>query len=429
MKKPRVWILATTLVLAGLATWWFVASRRSAAPAYRFAAVERGSVESTISTTGKLGAVTTVQVGTQVSGQVSGIFADFNDHVKKGQLIATIDPTLQRQAVREAEAGLERNVAEMTKAQRDFTRDTQLHERQMISDSEFGTSEYAFAVAQSSVKSGRVTLDRARRNLAYTSIYAPIDGIVIERNVDVGQTVAASLSAPQIFLIANDLSRMQILAAVDESDVGRIHEGQSVRFTVQSAPSEKFTGTVRQVRLQSATVENVVNYTAVIAVENPNGKLLPGMTATVTFLIASARDVLLVPNAALRIRATAAMLAQAGGTTRARSPTGATDSTSAGASRGDRAARTGSAATAGASRSDSLLWYQGADGKLKRTRVRAGISDGQKTEVRAEGIVVGTMVLIGTQQGASSASSSGAATASPFQQQSQQRSPGSRGGF
>ena len=162
------------------------------------------------------------------------------------------------------------------------------------------------------MKSAQVALDRARKNLSYTEIYAPIDGVVVERNVDVGQTVAASLSAPQLFLIANDLSQMQILASVDESDIGLIHEGQDVRFTVQAYPNQTFTGTVRQVRLQSTTTENVVNYTVVVTVANPKGKLLPGMTATVEFLTGSAENALIVPNAALRFRATPDMMAAAG---------------------------------------------------------------------------------------------------------------------
>jgi HlyD family secretion protein len=414
MKNKRIWIAAAGLVVAAAITWAFLRSAHGPAQAYRHATLERGNVESTISATGKLGAVTTVQVGTQVSGQVSAIYADFNDHVKKGQLIARIDPTLQQQAVREAEAGLEGNQAVLDKAVLDHGRAKQLHDGQLISDSDLNVSEYALAEAQASAKSGQVALDKARRNLAYTSIYAPIDGIVIERNVDVGQTVAASLSAPQIFLIANDLSQMQILASVDESDVGQIHEGMAVRFTVQSDAKEAFTGVVRQVRLQSATTENVVSYTVVIDVKNPDGKLLPGMTATVSFLTGSATDVFTVPNAALRIRPTPAMLAQTG------------SSRAVGASETAGSARTARARGATNATSDGLLWYLDAHGKLATTRVQVGISDGQKTEVRGVGLAAGMQVVIGT-----SASSSGTSSAasSPFQQQPASGPPGPRGGF
>ena len=185
-----------------------------------------------------------------------------------------------------------------------------LFERKVLTEIDFNTAKYAYDVALANVKSAQVTLERARQNLAYTNIYAPIDGVVVERDVDVGQTVAASLSAPQLFLIANDLAQMQILASVDESDIGAIHEGQSARFTVQAYPNETFTGSVKQVRLQSKTTENVVNYTVVVSVTNANGKLLPGMTATIDFLTGSAKDVLLVPNAALRFRPTEQMREQ-----------------------------------------------------------------------------------------------------------------------
>jgi len=319
--------------------------------------------------------------------------------------------------VREAEAGLERNRAEVDKVERDHARNKQLHDRQMITDSDFSASEYALAVAQANGKSGQVALERARRNLSYTTIRAPIDGIVIERNVDVGQTVAASLSAPQIFLIANDLSQMQILASVDESDVSAIREGMAVRFTVQADAQETFTGVVRQLRLQSTTTENVVSYTVVILVKNPNGKLLPGMTATVSFITGSATDVLLVPNAALRIRPTPAMLKQAGSS---KAPG------TAETGRGTRMGR-GAGAQRATATSNGLLWSRSAKGKLVTTRVQVGITDGQKTEVRGAGVTPGMQVVIGTSTSATTAS---ATTSSPFQQQSSSRpQQGPRGGF
>ena len=180
----------------------------------------------------------------------------------------------------------------------------------VLTAAEFESSKSNFSVQTAPIKSAQIAVDRAKQQLNYTSIYSPIDGVIVERNVDVGQTVAASLSAPQLFLIANDLDRMQILASVDESDIGQIKDGQPVQFTVQSYPSEKFQGEVQQVRLQSTTTDNVVNYTAVVSVKNVGGKLLPGMTATVEFLTASASNVLTVPNAALRIRPTPEMLAK-----------------------------------------------------------------------------------------------------------------------
>ena len=380
--KKRIWIPAVLLASLAAATWF---SRRAVggdAPAYRLATVERGNIEATVSSTGTLSANTTVQVGTQASGQISAIYADFNAHVKKGQLIARIDPTLQQQAVLDAETTLERSKAALTKAEQDYQREKDLYAHEMVALSEFQDSEYAYNAAQADAKSAQIALDKARKNLEYTSIYAPIDGVVIERNVDVGQTVAASLQAPQLFLIANDLSRMQILAAVDESDIGQIHVGQQARFTVQAYPDVKFTGTVRQVRLQSQTVENVVNYTVVVDVQNPEGKLLPGMTATVAFITGSATGVFTVPNAALRFRP-----ARQGG---------------------------------------SVVWQADATGKLTRIPVTVGITDGQQTQIAGQGLVAGMEVVTGTQgAGAQSTNRNSSGTTSPFQSQS--RSGGPRG--
>ena len=270
-------------ILAGTG-WFYKRADGSEAPIYRTATIQRGNVKPTVSSTGTLSAVKTIQVGTQVSGQVAAIYADYNQHVRRGQLLASIDPALQNQAVEEAQAQLERALATLEQAQGDYTRNKQLFEWKIITASEFSATQSNFSVQQANVKSARIALERARQNLAYTKIYAPIDGVIVERNVDVGQTVAANFSTPQLFLIANDLSDMQILALVDESDIGAIRTGLPVEFTVQAYPNENFSGTVQQVRLQSKTQDNVVNYTAVVGVKNTTGKLLPGMTATVLFL-------------------------------------------------------------------------------------------------------------------------------------------------
>ena len=176
----------------------------------------------------------------------------------------------------DAQAGLVRAQADLERSKAEYERNKTLFDQKVLTATEFTTAQYNYTVAQASVKSAQVALDRAKQNLAYTQIYAPIDGVVVERNVDVGQTVAASLSAPQLFLIANDLSQMQILAYVDESDIGSIHEGQDVRFTVQAYPNQTFNGKVRQVRLQSTTTENVVNYTVVVTVDEPEGQAAAG---------------------------------------------------------------------------------------------------------------------------------------------------------
>jgi HlyD family secretion protein len=436
MKKTRITAAVVVVVLAAAGFWLYRRADAHEAPAYRTAQIERGDLQATVSATGALSAVTTVQVGTQVSGQVSQILVDFNDHVKKGQLIARIDPTLQQQAVTDAEAGVARARADLDQAQRTYDRNKQLFDAKVLTAQEIETSTYGLATAKASMTSAQVALERARKNLSYTSIYAPIDGIVVERNVDAGQTVAASLSAPQLFLIANDLSRMQILASVDESDIGSIKDGQPVQFSVQTYPNQTFTGLVRQVRLQSTTTENVVNYTVVVEVDNRDGKLLPGMTATVSFLTGSATDAFIVPNAALRFRPTTEMMAQARGTSDSTRVRGDSAQSRTVGVRGDsiRARGQGTAATArGAGRAAgnrATLWVVDTTGKPKALRVRTGLSDGQRTVVEGQGLAAGMNVIVGVAQPATGAAPNASPTANPLQPS---RGPGGggfgRGGF
>ena len=239
MSKKKLWIPGI-MTAAALVLWAFVRGGGETAGAYRFVSVERGTVESLVTSTGTLQATEMVEVGTQVSGQVSGIFADFNDRVEKGQLLARIDPMILQQEVRAAEANVLRNRAEVEQATRGLERNRELHGQKVLTDAELEQSEYQATVAQAALSSAEVSLERAKRNLAYTEIRAPIDGVVVERSVDVGQTVAASMSAPVLFLIAQDLAEMEILASVDESDIGRIEQGQETRFTVQAYGTTPF---------------------------------------------------------------------------------------------------------------------------------------------------------------------------------------------
>ena len=300
-KRP---LIITGVILAFVIAYlsYRHATREDAAP-YRFATVERGDIEAVVSATGVLNAVTSVQVGTQVSGQIAAIFADFNDEVKKGQLIARIDPTLQQQAIADAQAGLDRSRAELARTREEYERNKGLFEGKVLTEVEFSTAKYAYEVAQANVKSSQVALDRARQNLAYTSIYAPIDGVVVERNVDVGQTVASSYSTPQLFLIAKDLSQMQILANVDESDIGA-DQGRTDRALLRAGLSEpEFSG--RGQPGATAVEDNRERrqlHGGRCRWRIQDGKLLPGMTATVEFLTGAAKNVLTAPNAALRFR-------------------------------------------------------------------------------------------------------------------------------
>ena len=441
MNRKRIAAAAAVVVLAagGIAIYHRADAKQT--PAYRFAAVTRGNLESTVSATGALSAVKTVQVGTQVSGQVSAIYADFNQKVKKGQLLARIDPTLQQQAVQDAQAGVERVQSQYAMSKDEYDREKTLFDSKVITASEFNTAQSNYEVAKANLKSAQIALDKARQNLAYTNIYAPIDGVIVARTVDVGQTVAASLSAPELFLIANDLSQMQILANVDESDIGSIAVGQPVTFSVQAYPNRTFTGTVEQVRLQSTTQDNVVNYTTVISVSNLDGKLLPGMTATVQFLTGSAKNVLLVPNAALRFRATPEMMAQVGFGQRTRaagdSARGAGASTSlANGSTAQRSGAYGAGTAASGTRgagspngvrtNAGMLWYVDKTGKLAVARVKTGLSDGQTTEITprdSTAVTAGLQVIVGSNAPATSSTTS--SSANPLQPQG----GGRRGGF
>ena len=359
---------------------------------YRFGAVTRGDMKATVSATGTLNAVTTVSVGTQVSGQVSELLVDYNDQVKKGQLLARIDPTLALQAVTDAQANLEKSQAQAVQASRDFKRNRELMDAGLVARSEYEQTQSGSEVAQAGVKSARIALDRARQNLAYTSIYAPIDGVVVERNVQQGQTVAASLSAPQLFLIANDLSQMEILAQVGESDIAQIKQGQTTEFTVQALPNRTFPGTVKQVRLQSTTQDNVVNYTVVVGVANPRAQLLPGMTARVNFLTKSAENVLKVPNAALRFKPV------------------------------------GSVVPGRPTRRQGTIYILDAKGTPQPIKVQTGITDGTTTEVRGDTVKEGMKVITGTLGAGQQQTAQSTTSASPFQG-GQQPQRGPRGGF
>lgn len=426
--KRKVLVTAGLVaVVSGAAFGIYRFASRESPPAFRFTTVTRGSIQALVSATGTLQAVTTVSVGTQVSGQISRLLVDFNDHVKKGQLLARIDPTIAQQGVADAQANLERVQAQAGQAKSDQNRNRALSDAGLIAGSALEQGGSTQKVADATVRSARVALERAKQNLSFTSIYAPIDGVVVERNVNLGQTVAASLSAPQLFLIANDLSRMQILALVGESDIVRIRQGQSVAFTVQALPGQKFPGTVEQVRLQSTTADNVVNYTVVVTLENPEGKLLPGMTARVDFLVKSAEAVLKVPNAALRYRPTDEVLARFGpapGSTKTETESGATPP--AGSRPGAGGTRTRRTEGGASGSGGGTLYTLDAKGGLLPVRVRTGITDGLFTEIEGKDVVEGMKVIDGI---VSASKTPSAATSNPMGGAQQQPARGRPGGF
>ena len=343
LRRRLVWAGLLAALLMAAAAWWWL-GRAGAEVTYRTARVERGPLAATVSASGTVNPVSQVTVGTQVSGQIRDLYVDFNSEVRAGQLIAQIDPETFEYRVRQAQAdvdaaranvltaqagllasraALSRVEVDAAEARRDFERKEDLVAREFISrieadraqalvrttaetvksaQAQVSVAEAQVRSAQAGVAQREAQLAQARVDLARTRITSPVDGIVIKRTVERGQTVAASLQAPELFVIARNLTDMQVDASIDESDVGRIRSGQRARFTVDAFPGQTFDGTVTQVRMAAQNVSNVVTYVAVVQFANTAGRLLPGMTANVRVVTEQRDDVLKVPNAALRVR-------------------------------------------------------------------------------------------------------------------------------
>ena len=281
MKKAII-VISVVLLIAGGATYYFFSINKYKEPIWKIAKIEAGSVSVNITATGSLNAVTTVQVGAQVSGIVAKLFVDFNSEVKKGQIIAQLDTTLLYAIVRDAAAAVAKAKVQVALTKSQFTRIDTLFHAKVVSQNDYDISFGSYSAAKADLQAALATLDHEKTNLKYCTIKAPINGTVISRNVDVGQTVISSFNAVTLFTIANDLRLMQVLADVDEADIGQVKEGQKAIFTVDAFPYEVFKGFIAQVRLQPIIVQNVNNYIVVINVANPDLKLLPGLTATTT---------------------------------------------------------------------------------------------------------------------------------------------------
>jgi HlyD family secretion protein len=418
-RKYVWWILALVVVIA---VYGYVRVRQARTKGelhYETAKVERGNIVAKVTATGTLSAIVTVQVGSQVSGRIAALYADFNSPVRKGELIAKIDPQLFEASVAQARANyvaaqgnLAKAKAEALDAERQYKRNITLAERKLIAQADLDTSQATYDAdkaavdaAAGSVEQAKAQLNSAQVNLAYTNIISPTDGTVIARNVDVGQTVAASLQAPTLFLIAEDLRKMQVDTNVAESDIGKLSAGMKASFTVDAYPTETFTGVVRQVRNNPQTLQNVVTYDAVIDVDNPDLKLKPGMTANCTFVYAQRNDVLRVANAALRFRPTPELvaLARGGPTGEARATGGESGLAEAspiagGARQGKGGARTPK--TAGDSPSRKTVWVL-RDSKPQPVTIEAGLSDGTVTEVTGGDLHDGDVLITDVYGGAS----------------------------
>lgn len=270
--------------------------------------VEKGSLSNTITATGTLEATNTVVVGTQVSGVIEKLYVDFNSLVKKGQLIAELDKSTLQSSLETSEADLEKAKAEYEYHKSGLERSKSMFDKEMLANSEYDLAVYNFKISSAGVKSARANLQRARLNLSYASIYSPIDGVVLNRAVEVGQTVAASMSTPELYTITNNLSTMQVEADVDEADIGVLVNGQRAEFTVDAFSDLTFSGKVSEIRLQPNESSNVITYTVIVTVENPEFKLKPGMTASITAYVEEAEDILIVPGKAVRFEPEREML-------------------------------------------------------------------------------------------------------------------------
>lgn len=392
MRKALIVGAVLAAVAAGAAYLYF---KRGPNPsAYRTAKVERGEIADAITATGNIAAVTTVSVGSQISGTISEIFVDYNSRVRKGQVIARIDPRLLEASVLQNEGNVENARASIEKAkisvtdtERTYRRNLELLRDGFVAQSDVDSALTSYEQAQAQLKSAEAGLKQAigylkiaQTNLEYATIRSPVDGIVISRSVDVGQTVAASFQTPTLFSIAQDLTKMQIDTNVDESDIGRAAPGQGVTFTVDAWPDRVFHGKVSQVRNAPMKTENVVTYNVVILVDNHELLLKPGMTANVTILVKEFKDILKIPNAALRYRPSAerAKGAASGETGKGRSPLG------------------------------QRVYRLGKDGKPERVPVKTGVSNGTSTELLEGELKEGDhLILQETAKGSARPSSAG----------------------
>ena len=398
------WIIGSALLVAvvgagGYAYW--NGGQRPAAK-YKTAKIERGTVAQIVTATGTVNPVQTVQVGSQVSGIVTNLYADFNSEVKAGQLVARIDPAPFVTRVTEMEASLQnskgnlaRARAELAQRKLDLDRSKALYQQNLIAKADLDNAKTAhetalagIQIAEAQVRQAEAALKKAKVDLQYTEIFSPVNGIVMSRNVDVGQTVAASFQTPVLFLVARDLMKMQVDTNVSESDIGGITEGKEASFVVDAYPKQPFVGRVIQVRNAPITVQNVVTYNVVIGVDNTDLRLKPGMTANVSIIIDRREDVLKVPNAALRFKPALA-----------RPDRGAAPATSASErlQAGESKPPDVTTRTAGSDKAKQTLWLPQPEDEPTGVEVKIGITDGNFTEVIAGPVKEGDTVIVGVE--------------------------------
>ncbi len=394
--KKALYVLLAAAVIGGGVYFW---KRHSAVPAaqrFQLQTIERGGLSQSVSANGTLNPVTLVSVGTQVSGTVRKLHVDFNAKVEKGQILAELDDSLLQAQVQQSAANARNAQASLDLARANEARMQSLYKQEYVSRQDLDSAVQARKSAEAQLALYQAQMQRDRANLNYSVIRSPVAGVVVDRSVDVGQTVAASFQTPTLFKIAQDLSKMQIDSAFAEADIGNIRVGQPVKFTVDAFPDRNFRGVVKQIRLNPTTTQNVVTYDVVVSVDNPEQILLPGMTAYVNIVVAKREDALLVPNAALRYHPSEALLQQGGGA-------GQTANVAAGGKNGN-----GSGMAPGKRKKRDL--YSGTvyvlrGDKLQPVSVKLGITDNRNTEVVGGALKEGDQVVVGENQAGDQSSS------------------------
>lgn len=379
MKKIVTIIIAIAVIVGA---FFFFRSGDKKVTTYETVELKKGSINNTVTATGTIEPITKVDVGTQVSGTISHIYVDYNSVVTKGQLLAELDRKLLEAELKSEMANLKSSKSEFEYQDKNFKRLHQLHEKNLISETEYEEALYQYEKAQQAYEKAQATLVKAQSNLDYATIYSPIDGVVLSREVEEGQTVAASFETPTMFTIANDLRKMQVIADVDEADIGQVLEGQRVTFTVDAFPDDTFEGDVTQVRLNPTTESNVVTYEVVIDAPNPELKLKPGLTANITVYTMEKNDILLAPLKAFRF----------------------TPETDPENPQTTLAPQTG--------KGEKVVWLQTAEGIVPKV-IKVGVSDGIYTEVK-EGIKEGSRLIVGVQRNKKIVPQGGNEESNPF---------------
>jgi HlyD family secretion protein len=429
MKKKVLIIVAVVAVVAAAVLIIFKPfGKEKTAVTFGTVKVERGNITNTVTATGTIEAVTSVDVGTQVSGIIDKVYVDFNDQVKQGQLLAQIDKTSLMAQLEQSKATVDQAQAQLNYQEATYNRLKALYEKKLIAQSDYDQALYNYENAKASLRNARSAYDRSMTNLNYSTIYSPIDGVVLNRAVEEGQTVAASFNTPTLFTIVNDLTQMEVETSVDEADIGKVKQGQRVEFTVDAYSDLKFEGKVSEVRLQPTTTNNVVTYSVILSAPNPDKKLMPGMTASATIYVDEKQNTLILSGKAMRFTPDQAYMMKQMEEMRKNMPAGAGPQGAPSGAAGQGAVMAANGAQSAAPQSapsgsvpqmpqggfgsfnapdgSKMVWVKDDKGGIRPNRVEIGIDNGTNVEILS-GLKEGDEVVISMEGGDIQSSTSG----------------------